>query len=142
VDVFEVYCGEEGDVITREQLVRAFWAALDTAAFDTAAGMMSPDAVVTWPCTGEIFRGRNNFIAVQRHYPGRWRIAVEKILIADECVVSVVRITAEAGNGPSFHATSLFECDAAGKITAIIEYWATDEGPPEWRRTGGWAERS
>ena len=25
--------------------------------------------------------------------------------------------------------------DAAGKIAAITEYWATDEEPPEWRRT-------
>ena len=45
------------------------------------------------------------------------------------------------GPGPSFHATSFFECDATGKIVAITEYWATDEEPPEWRRAGGWAER-
>jgi len=67
--------------------------------------------------------------------------AVEKILTAAECVVAVVKVTAEAGPGPSFHATSFFECDAVGKIVAISEYWATDEEPPEWRRTGGWAER-
>ena len=128
-------------MISREQLVRAFWAAFDAAAFDTAAGMMAPDAVVTWPCTGEIFRGRDNFIAVQRHYPGRWRIAVEKILIAAECVVSIVRVTAEASPGPSFRATSFFGCDESGRIAAITEYWSTDEEPPEWRRGGGWAER-
>ena len=120
--------------MSNEQIVRAFWAAFDAAAFDTAAQMMAPDAVVTWPCTGEVFRGRDKFIAVQRHYPGRWRIGVEKILIAAEGVVSVVKVTAEAGPGPSFHATSFFEFDEAGKITTITEYWATDEAPPEWRR--------
>ena len=58
-------------MITRAQLVRAFWAAFDAADFYTAAQMMAPDAVVTWACTGEVFRGRDNFIAVQRHYPCR-----------------------------------------------------------------------
>jgi hypothetical protein len=92
------------------------------------------------PCTGEVFRGRDNFMAVQRHYPGRWRIAIERIVVANECVVSVVKVTPEGGDKPSFHATSFFEL-TGDKIAAIIEYWATDEQPPEWRRDGGWAER-
>ena len=129
-------------MLDRDQLIRAFWRAFDDADFDSAAEMMAPDAVVTWPCTGEVFRGRTNFIEVQRHYPGRWRIAVEKVIVAAKVVVTVVKVTPEGGEKPSFHATSFFEFDDAGLIVAITEYWATDEEPPEWRRAGGWAERS
>jgi hypothetical protein len=125
----------------REKLVRTFWTTFDTADFDAAARMMSTDAVVTWPCTGEVFKGRDNFIAVQKHYPGRWRIAVEKVVVATDVVVTVVKVTPEGGEEPSFHATSFFEFDAADKIAAISEYWATDEEPPAWRQAGAWSER-
>ena len=125
----------------REPLIRTFWQAFDAADFDAAAKLMIPDAVVTWPCTGEVFNGRDNFIAVQKHYPGRWRIAVERIVVAAEVVVSVIRVTPEGGDKPSFHATSFFDFDHEGRIAAIMEYWATDEDPPEWRKAGGWAER-
>jgi hypothetical protein len=125
----------------RDQLIRSFWLAFDAADFDSAAAMMTPDAIVTWPCTGEVFRGRDNFIAVQKHYPGRWRIAVEKVVVVAEVVVTVVKVTPEGAEKPSFHATSFFEFDRAGMIAAITEYWATDEDPPEWRVAGRWAER-
>jgi ketosteroid isomerase-like protein len=123
----------------RDQRVRSFWQAFDTADLDAAAKMMAPDAVVTWPCTNEVFRGRDNFIAVQKHYPGRWRIAVEKVVVAVESVITVVKVTPEGSSKPSFHATSFFEFDEAGQISAITEYWATDEDSPEWRKAGGWA---
>jgi ketosteroid isomerase-like protein len=123
----------------REHLVRTFWQAFDVADFDAAAKLMIPDVVVMWPCTGEVFHGRDNFLAVQKHYPGRWRIAVGRVVVAPEVVVSVVKVTPEGGDKPSFHATSFFEL-AGGKIAAITEYWATDEDPPEWRRAGDWAE--
>ena len=61
-------------------------------------------------------------------------------MVARECVVSVVKVTPEGGDRPTFHATSFFEL-TGDKITAITEHWATDEQPPEWRRDRGWAER-
>jgi hypothetical protein len=125
----------------RELLLRSFWQAFDDADFDAAAKMMAPDAVASWPCTSEVFKGRDNFIAVQKHYPGRWRTAVEKVVVVAEVVVTVVKVTPEGGEKPSFHATSFFEFDHAGQIAAITEYWATDEEPPKWRVAGGWAER-
>ena len=102
---------------------------------------LAPNAIVTWPCTGEVFEGRENFIAVQKDYPGRWRIAVERVVVAADVVVTVVLVTPEGGTTPSFHATSFFEFDGAGRIVTITEYWATDEEPPEWRKAGGWAAR-
>jgi hypothetical protein len=132
---------DEVPVIDREQLVRTFWQTFDAADFDAASEMMATDAVVTWPCTGEVFRGRDNFIAVQKHYPGRWRIAVQKIVEAGEVVITVVKVTPDGGEKPSFHATSFFQFDEAGLIGAITEDWVTDDEPPGWRRGGGWAER-
>jgi hypothetical protein len=78
----DLYCGREVLMSDREQLVRTFRQAFDEADFDAAADLMIPDAVVRWPCTGETFRGTTNFVDVQRHYPGRWRIAVEKVVVA------------------------------------------------------------
>jgi hypothetical protein len=121
---------------SHDQLARSFWQAFDEADFDAAAKMMTPDAIVTWPCTGEVFKGRDSFIAVQKNYPGRWRIAIERVVVAAEVVVSVVKVTPEGGTKPSFHATSFFEFDRTGLIVGITEYWATDEDPPEWRRAG------
>lgn len=123
----------------REQIVANFWEAFDRADFGTAGEMLAENAEILWPNTGELFKGRVRFIEVQKHYPGRWRISLEKVVPAQDTIVTVVRVTAE-DRSMSFYATSFFEFEG-GRIRKITEYWGDVGQPPEWRVRGGWAER-
>lgn len=87
-------------------------------------------ASVVWPNTGERF-DVDAFVSVNREYPGKWSIRVEKLLDAGEAVVSVVRVT---DGGESFHAVSFFEfAPGTEKIARLEEYWGSDGPPPAHR---------
>lgn len=106
--------------------------------FDRAEKLMRPGAVVRWPNTREVFRGRKGFIEANRRYPGRWRFSIERLEAAGDKVVSASRVWSR-GSRKSFHVVSFFEF-RAGLIARLTEYWGEDGEPPAWRKKGGWAK--
>jgi ketosteroid isomerase-like protein len=119
--------------------VRRFWRLFDRGDFEAAGELLSPQAVVRWPNTREIFTTRDDFIAANRNYPGSWRIAVEQLLAADDQMISVVRVSSPDGH-KAVYATSFFRF-RNGRISRITEYWGDCGEPPRWRTEGGWARR-
>jgi hypothetical protein len=65
---------------TNEEVVKSFWTFFNEAKFDEAAELMEPRAIVRWCNTREAFYGRDHFILVNKKYPGRWGISIEKIV--------------------------------------------------------------
>ena len=124
--------------------VTRFWQYFDDADFDGAGRLMRPDAVVLWPNTREIFRGRAGLIAVNRQYPGRWRTSIEDLMPLGDTVISVVRVQSAAAaatcDGAGFHVVSFFAFKD-GLISQITEYWGEDCEPPAWRARAGLSER-
>lgn len=115
-----------------EGIVRKFWTFFDEGDFDSAVGLMNPDAIAVWPNTREIFRGREKFLLANKKYPGRWRIGVEKLVSNGNTVVSAVKVESEDGKS-IFYAASFFEMKN-GSIAGITEYWGGEAEPPEWRK--------
>lgn len=122
-----------------ETIVRGFWRLFDQGNFEEAGDLMLPEAVVMWPNTREVFRGRGGFIKANAKYPGCWRISIEKLLSLNENVVSVVRVENEE-KSMSFYATSFFKFDG-GLIGEITEYWSENGEPPRWRLDENLSER-
>ena len=120
--------------MTPLERVRALWADMNARNWDALPAHFAPDAVILWPNTGERFT-LEAFQAVNAAYPGRWNIAVERLVETPSLVVFVVRVQDEEGD-VSFHAVSFFEFDG-DRIEALTEYWGQDGAPPEWRMPKG-----
>lgn len=121
--------------LSPEELVRALWERFDRFAFDEVGELLHDNFVCEWTQSRERARGRENFIAFNKHYPGRWRISIVDLVSADERVVTEIR--AEF-NDQTTTAISFFTCKE-GKIVHIREYWPEPYAPQEWRAQ--WVER-
>ena len=120
-----------------EAVVIALWKAMDDRDWDRAGALLDEDVVVDWPHSRERFRGRAAFVAMNRAYPGAWRITVRRVARIGDEVLTVVSV---ADGAAEHHAVSFFEV-REGRVRAALEYWSSPEDPPGWRTAGGWAER-
>src|SRR6266545_1080606 len=63
-----------------KQVVERFWTAMQTNDFKSAGEFLHDKYVLEWPQSGEVIRGRENFVAVNVNYPahGRWEINIHQ----------------------------------------------------------------
>jgi len=114
-------------------LVRSLWDRFERRDWTGARRLLADDAIMTWICTAERFRGGDAVIAVNAAYPEGWLIhVVECVALTDGRILSLVRVEHPP---QTFFATSLFQVEY-GLIAGIEEYWATAEMPPRWRTDG------
>jgi ketosteroid isomerase-like protein len=119
-----------------KQLVLSMWAAFDRQDFAAAASLLSDDFVCEWPQSGEIIRGRTNFITVNARYPGEWRIRILNAIVCGDEVVT----EAEATWGEKLvWAVSFFRV-RDGQIVHLREFWPEPYPPQDWR--SAWVERT
>ncbi len=120
--------------MANSDVVRTLWQAFDRLDFDLAREVLHEDFVCEWPQSRERIRGVDNFVAVNRHYPGRWRIYILRVVAdADEVVTEVeVELTAENGAVRQDRAVSFFRL-RGGKIAYLREYWPEAYAAPDWR---------
>jgi len=114
----------------RLKLIEDFWKYIDQAEFKELEKVMSPDARVFLPNTGETFDSRDKYIRFNIEYPGRWYAKIEKILVSNEEVISIVKIS---GENTTLYVTSIFRF-SNDSISEITEYWGENSDPPEWRK--------
>ena len=120
------------------RVVERFWAAMATNDFPAAAALLHDDYVLDWPQSGERIRGRENFVAVNEHYPaaGPWRFVVHRLVADGGNVATEVAVTdgVQAGNVITFSEI----CD--GRIVRQTEYWPEPFAAAPWR--AAWVERT
>jgi ketosteroid isomerase-like protein len=120
-----------------KRAIEQFWATMQTNDFQAAAQLLSDDFVLEWPQSGERIRGRDNFAAVNEHYPvsGRWTFTIRTIIAEGDQAVSDVQVSDQ-----SIRARVItFSTVRGGKIVKQIEYWPDPFEPAAWRRE--WVER-
>ncbi len=120
--------------MTAEENVRALWAAFDRFDFQAAAPLLHDDFVCEWPQSQERIRGRDNFIAVNAHYPGQWRCSVRTLIVSGDAVVTETDVSDGEVN---FVAVSFFTL-AEDKIVHLREYWPEPYAAQDWRKQ--WVE--
>src|SRR5947208_156475 len=56
------------------QLIERFWATMETNDFRAVGDLLHDDFVLDYPQSGERFRGREHWVAINANYPahGRW----------------------------------------------------------------------
>ena len=123
---------------TSRRVVERYWRIMNENDWRGAGRLMHDEFVLEWPQSGERIRGRENFAAVNQHYPaaGRWRFGVRRIVADEQGAASDVTVTDGAVEA---RAVSFFEiCD--GLIWRMTEYWPDPfEAAAWWAR---WVERT
>ncbi len=120
---------------TNVDLVRQLWERFDAGDFQGAGDLVHEDFVMDWPQSRERIRGRSNFVAVNRNYPGRWRCRPRRIVDCESLVISEVEVT----DGTTVvYALSFFEAKD-GLLARAREYWGDTYEAPAWRAP--WVER-
>jgi ketosteroid isomerase-like protein len=118
-----------------DKLVEQLWQSIDAHDWEAAGALLHDDYVCEWPQSRERIRGRDNFVAVNKNYPGSWRIVIERIVASGNQVVSDVAIPID---GRIDRAISFFEL-RDGKIIRETDYWPEPYDAPAWRAQ--WVER-
>lgn len=119
-------------VVSSRAKVESFWAAMQENDWARAAGHLTPDCVIDWPCSGERIVGRENFAAIQAQYPtntGRWSFDVHRIVAEEDIVVSEVTVTDEEQTAR----VVAFSILDGSQIAHQIEYWLMAYDPQPGR---------
>jgi limonene-1,2-epoxide hydrolase len=119
------------------RVVEQFWATMNTNDFRAAAAWLHEDYVLDWPQSGERIRGRQNFVAVNTHYPaaGRWHFTVNRLIADEQGVATEVTVT----DGVTTARAITFSEVRDGKIVRQTEYWPDPFEAAAWRAQ--WVER-
>jgi ketosteroid isomerase-like protein len=120
------------------RVVERFWAAMAANDFRTAGELLHDDYVLTWPQSGERIRGRDNFVAVNEHYPaaGRWSFSVRRLVADEGAVATEVAVT----DGVKLGLAITFSEVRDGRIVRQTEYWPDPFEAAPWRAE--WVERN
>lgn len=116
--------------MTDREIVEAFWEVMGSSRFDELAPLISDRFVCEWPHSGERIVGRENFIEIQRIYPGTGSIAIERLV--DDGAGQVVTQCQVEWDGAVVFAVSFFTM-SGGKISHLLEWWPEPYEPPAWR---------
>ncbi|MEU1537965.1 nuclear transport factor 2 family protein [Actinacidiphila glaucinigra] len=114
------------------KVVEELWQRIQARDWAGAGELITEDAVVEWPVSGERIVGRANFLAVNSEYPEGWSVRVLKIVGEGDQAVSEVEVPhVDLG---LFHAASFWTV-RDGRIVAGREYWTSpgSDPRPEWR---------
>lgn len=118
--------------MSSRDVVAGFWSAMQANDWEGAAGHLTPECVVDWPCSGEQIVGRSDFAQVQARYPtntGRWSFDIHRLVAEGDTVVSEVTVT----DGEQSARVIAFSEVAGDLIAHQVEYWPVAYDPQPGR---------
>jgi hypothetical protein len=119
------------------QVAEAVWKALGGRDWEAASGLLHDDYVQDWPQSGERIVGRDNAIAINRHFPGGLpSMRFRRTLAGGDLAVLEVELT--YGDGSRYLGVSVIEL-RDGKVVRETDYFAQPFQAPQWRAQ--WVER-
>ena len=116
---------------TLRQAVELYWRTMNTNDWRAVGALLHDDCVLVWPQSGERIRGRENFIAVNAHYPaaGAWRFTVHHVVADDAGAATDVGVTDGARND---RVVTFFEF-RDDLIWRMTEFWPEPFEAASWR---------
>lgn len=122
-------------------MIRGLYQAYQDRAWDRAAGLLHPDAVVVMAATAERLVGREAVVDFQRSYPEPWgTLSVRRVLTDTDGAAAQVSVTDPSGRE---FALAAFWRSRDGLLHEGVEYWIEVGGEdPPGERAGSAATRS
>lgn len=115
-------------------LIRDFWTAMNGNDWQAVADhFLTEDFIGIWPQTGEVFRGREEFVRANASLAGQhgWLFEVIRVVTENDRAASDVRVMQRdlkiVARAASFHDIR------DGRITKQVEFWSYPNSIPEWR---------
>jgi ketosteroid isomerase-like protein len=119
------------------QVAENLWKALQAGDWEAAGRCLHDDFVQEWPQSGERIVGRDNAIAVERHFPGGLpTMRFRRTLAGGDLAVVEVELT--YADGSRYLGVGVLEL-RDGKVVKQTDYYAQPFEAPEWRAR--WVER-
>jgi hypothetical protein len=129
--------------VSHVEIPALLWRFIHTCDWSKARNLLESEGFeAVWPQTRERIVGRENYIKLNKDYPGSHRIEIlDSNGYWDQSrqqtkVTTQVYIDSKMLDGSELKlfAVSLFEVSREGLITRAVEYWADCGEPPAWRR--------
>jgi len=115
---------------SREATVERYLAAVQEADAETLDAVLTPDAITSWPQTGERMSGAQACIRVYQNYPGGPpQYQVERVIGGGD--VWIALLVAHYG-AERWFVTSICEFEG-DRIARITDYFGPSLPAPEWR---------
>lgn len=108
-------------------LARALWTAMQAREWHAARALLDDRFTAVWPATREVIRGADAFIALNRTYPGPWRIDVQHVWPLPQARAGTF-VRVDNGDAAAL-ATSTFSL-MGSKLGGVTELWADAAEPP------------
>ncbi len=118
-----------------KDIVKQLWQIFHKRQFLEAKPLLADCFVCVWPQSNELIRGADNFIALNKNYPGEWAVECSRVISDGDNVVSEAKLTCKR---QIVYATSFFEFED-NKIARITEYWCEPYAASDWRKK--WTEK-
>jgi limonene-1,2-epoxide hydrolase len=115
----------------RSEAVERYFAAIQSEDYAVLEELLTPDAVTSWPQSGEQITGAMTCIRVYQNYPDG-PPAARLARVAGEGDVRVAELRADYGVDP-WYITSIFEF-SGDRIARITDYFGPMLPAPDWRR--------
>jgi hypothetical protein len=112
------------------ELVTKFWNFISDQEWELAQILLDQELITIWPQSRERILGAENYININRHYPGNHKIEIKQLFEIENKVITTVWIVADTGQ--KTFANSFFEIKN-NKIIGIEEYWTEPYDAPTWR---------
>ena len=130
---------QQQDPAARDQEIRAaldqHWAASDANDFETEHLIYHQDAVLEYPQSGELTRGRSNIQGQRASQPNKKRFSIRRIVGSGDLWVTEFILTYD---GKPSYTVSIMEF-RGDKVTRETQYFAYAFVAPAWRAQ--WVER-
>lgn len=119
------------------------WHLFSQRKWDDAKELLHPDDFEAyWPQTREKIVGRDNFIELNRRYPGEHKIEFQDSQNTYDRWDHTYKVTTQVyiesrmpdGTEMKLYAISMWDVDSEGLITGAQEFWADCSEPPAWRK--------
>jgi ketosteroid isomerase-like protein len=117
--------------------VRKLWESIEARAWEAAGRRLADDFVCDWPQTGERFRGRDNFLAMNQAHPApNWHIVVRRLIASGTQAAAEVVVTTDEAVDVCLGFYEVRD----GRISHDVEYWTehASQPTPSWR--ADWTE--
>ena len=129
-----------------QKIVVKLWNDFNHRNWDSARQLLSDNFKAQWPQSKELITGPDNFIELNKNYPGSHHIEIINTTTEhdkgdnSDTIITQVKIQSKMPDGKEVElfAVSFFtveddERTGEKKITSAVEYWADTYEAPSWR---------
>ncbi len=113
-------------------LAARFIETLEARDWDSWSALLPADVVYEVPQTGELIRGRDDYLRFNQDYPGDWHLKLKRTITENQYAVAWCSWTGGGGSDDG-ETIAFLECDEQGLITSITDFWPEPYDPPPGR---------